>query len=55
MNTKEKTIQDSSYESPMIKLVEFEVEVGFAASEANEIPAAGFSGTIQGTDNTHTY
>ena len=51
----ERTIQNDTYESPIIKLVEFEVEVGFAASFANEIPDAGFSGTIQGTDKTHTY
>ena len=56
MNTKESITQNNYYESPAIKLIEFDVEIGFAASEMSEIPNAGFTGAIQASDGrTHSY
>ncbi len=53
MRTKEIVNKNASYESPMINLMEFEVELGFAAT--NKMSSAGFNGSIQETGTTHSY
>ncbi len=56
MKKSENRVVNSDYESPVVKLVEFEVEVGFAASSISEIQGIdGIEGTLWSSSTGNTY
>lgn len=55
MKKSDNVIMNENYESPIVKLVEFEVEVGFAASMKDVSDNTGVSGVIWTTTPGNTY
>ncbi len=55
MKKSDNVIVNENYESPVVKLVEFEVEVGFAASLSDVNDNTGISGVIWTTTPGNTY